>query len=93
MSIDYSKHKLGDILSIHVCNDCQYRQTNAMMLPAESGNASLWCNVCDHYNIGSTRLVQIGDWCSLRVLPLDYAENALSAGSGCWKELPIGRPR
>ena len=66
--IDYSKHKLGDILQIHVCDDCQYRQTRVIQHPSESGSKSLWCEVCGHYNIGSTRRVQIGNWLSLNIL-------------------------
>ena len=66
--IDYSKHKLGSILQIHVCDDCQYRQTGLLFAPAESGGKSLWCEVCGHYNIGSTRKVQIGNWLRLDIL-------------------------
>ena len=44
MSIDYSKHKLGDILSMHVCNDCQYRQTKSIKSPADSG-AESWLSL------------------------------------------------
>ena len=68
MSIDYSKHKLGDILSMHVCNDCQYRQTKSIKSPADSGVESWYCEVCGHYNIGSTRKVQIGNWLQLNIL-------------------------
>ena len=73
--IDYSKHKLGSILQIHVCDDCQYRQTGAALRPAESGGKSLWCEVCGHYNIGSTRKVQIGNWLRLNILEDQNAKN------------------
>ena len=68
MSIDYSKHKLGDILSMHVCNDCQYRQTKSIKSPADSGVESWYCEVCGHFNIGSKCRVQIGNWLSLNVV-------------------------
>lgn len=74
MAIDYSKIRKGDIFAIHVCNDCQYKQTGQMIRPPESGKHSLHCGVCDHYNIGSTRKVIVGDWLSLRVCDGEDAE-------------------
>ena len=67
MAIDYAKIEKGQVLSIHVCNDCQYRQTGSMITPSESGKHSLYCEVCGHFNIGSTRMVIVGDWFSLRI--------------------------
>ena len=74
MAINYSKIRKGTVIAIHVCDDCQYKQTGSMTRPAESGKHSLYCGVCDHYNIGSTRKVIVGDWFSLRVCDGEDAE-------------------
>ena len=74
MAINYSKIRKGTVIAIHVCDDCQYKQTGSMIRPAESGKHSLYCGVCDHYNFGSTRKVIVGDWFSLRVCDGEDAE-------------------
>lgn len=71
MAIDYGKITKGMVLKIHVCDDCQHKQTGSMIRPPESGKQSLYCGVCEHYNIGSTRKVIVGDWYYLRVCDVE----------------------
>jgi hypothetical protein len=65
----------GEILTIHVCNDCCHRQGVKPKRPADSGRKSLYCEICQHSNIGSTMRVQVGDWLHLRILTKHVTTN------------------
>lgn len=68
--IDYSKHKKGDTISAHCCNDCIINQGLIPKYPADSGVKSVYCVKCGHSNIGSTCLLTIGDWLRLQIKQL-----------------------
>jgi sulfur relay (sulfurtransferase) complex TusBCD TusD component (DsrE family) len=63
-------YKHGDKVTIHICNDCARRRGLKPKKPADSGVKSLYCGICEHYNIGSTAECVIGDW--LRIIPIKY---------------------
>lgn len=70
MAIDFSKHKKGDTINIHCCDDCVRRQGLTPKRPSDSGASSWMCGVCGHLNIGSSMDCVIGDWLSLNIMPI-----------------------
>jgi hypothetical protein len=69
MAIDFSKHKVGSVVRVHVCDGCYRSQIgNQPKDHSESGTESWPCDVCGQYNIGIMADCVIGDWLSLRVI-------------------------
>ena len=66
MSVDFSKHTVGDVVRVHCCNDCAYKAGVIPKYPADSGNKSWMCDVCGHFGIGSATDCTIGDWLILK---------------------------
>lgn len=66
----------GDHCSLHVCNDCQYRQHRMMMRPATSGKEGFFCHACGHLGIGSRLDCVIGDWLKVEILASNYTKGA-----------------
>ena len=46
----------------HVCNECMCRCGKRPKVPAESGDKSLLCRICEHHGIGSQVECVVGDW-------------------------------
>jgi hypothetical protein len=56
-----------------ICNDCQYREHGTYKKPADSGNGSLFCFKCTHYNIGSYLEYELFGWNSVKTtMPKEY---------------------
>ena len=66
MSVDFSKHTVGDVVRVHCCDDCAYKAGVVPKSPADSGNKSWMCAVCGHVGIGSATDCTIGDWLRLQ---------------------------
>lgn len=66
--VDFSKHKHGDVVVVHCCDECARKAGVNPKRPADSGKASWLCDVCGHYGIGSLTDCEIGDWLGLRPL-------------------------
>jgi hypothetical protein len=61
--------KVGDILEhVFICNDCCYRQGFEFKKPSDSGNKSLFCKKCEHFNLGSYYKCLVVDWLRLKVI-------------------------
>lgn len=92
--IDFSKHKHGDVVVVHCCDECARKAGVNPRRPADSGKASWLCDVCGHHGIGSLTSCEIGDWLRLRPLqpnakvqrPDDSGEAVVgrSAGAPGW---------
>ena len=69
--VDFSKHTVGDTVTVHVCDDCQHGTGfRPPKHPADSRGATWPCSRCGHSGIGSTMECVIGNWLELR--PLRY---------------------
>ncbi len=66
--VDFSKHKHGDVVVVHCCDECARKAGVNPKRPADSGKASWLCDVCGHRGIGSLTDCEIGDWLRLRPL-------------------------
>ena len=66
--VDFSKHKHGDVVVVHCCDECARKAGVNPKRPADSGKASWLCDVCGHHGIGSLTDCEIGDWLRLRPL-------------------------
>ena len=66
--VDFSKHKHGDVVVVHCCDECARKAGVKPKRPADSGKASWLCDVCGHHGIGSLTDCEIGDWLRLRPL-------------------------
>lgn len=66
--VDFSKHKHGDVVVVHCCDECARKAGVNPKRPADSGKASWLCDVCGHHGIGSLTGCEIGDWLRLRPL-------------------------
>jgi len=66
--VDFSKHKHGDVVVVHCCDECARKAGVNPKRPADSGKASWFCDVCGHHGIGSLMDCEIGDWLRLRPL-------------------------
>ncbi len=66
--VDFSKHKHGDVVVVHCCDECARKAGVNPKRPADSGKASWLCDVCGHHGIGSLMDCEIGDWLRLRPL-------------------------
>jgi hypothetical protein len=71
MAIDFSKYTIGDTIYVHCCDDCVRRQWIRPKRPADSGSSSWYCEVCHHFNIGSSMHCIIGDWLSLKIIDIN----------------------
>ena len=74
--VDFSKHKHGDVVVVHCCDECARKAGVKPKRPADSGKASWLCDVCGHHGIGSLTDCEIGDW--LRLRPLQPNANSAS---------------
>jgi ribosomal protein L37AE/L43A len=59
--VDFSKHKHGDVVVVHCCDECARKAGVKPKRPADSGKASWLCDVCGHHRIGSLTDCEIGD--------------------------------
>ena len=75
MAVDFCKHKKGDVVRVHCCDDCARGSGVQPKSPPDSGVESWLCAVCGHFGIGSATDCTIGDW--LRLQP-----NAEVSGAG-----------
>ena len=66
MAVDFYKHKKGDIVRAHCCNECARSAGVPPKYPPDSGKESWLCEVCGHHGIGSAIDCVIGDWLILR---------------------------
>jgi len=66
--IDFNKYKVGDIVSVFVCDDCANSNMIKPKFPPDSGNESWLCRICEHFGIGSTSKCEITNWLSLKPL-------------------------
>ena len=66
--VDFSKHKHGDVVVVHCCDECARKAGVNTKRPADSGKASWLCDVCGHHGIGSLTDCEIGDWLQLQPL-------------------------
>jgi len=66
--VDFSKHKHGDVVVVHCCDECARNAGVNPKRPADSGKASWLCDVCGHHGIGSLTDCEIGAWLRLRPL-------------------------
>lgn len=66
--VDFSKHKHGDVVVVHCCDECARKAGVNPKRPADSGKASWLCDICGHHGIGSLTDCEIGDWLRLRPL-------------------------
>lgn len=73
--IDFSKHKKGDIVHGHCCDNCIPRQGIIPKYPPDSDSKSWYCEICQHFAIGSTMAFLIGDWLLLRIQSTDICTN------------------
>ncbi len=74
--VDFSKHKHGDVVVVHCCDECARKAGVNPKRPADSGKASWLCDVCGHHGIGSLTDCEIGDWLRLRPLqPNAYSKH------------------
>lgn len=64
--VDFTKHKKGDVVTVHCCDSCARAAGLTPKTPADSGKASWFCEVCGHHGIGSLTDCEIGDWLRLR---------------------------
>ena len=78
--VDFSKHKHGDVVVVHCCDECARKAGVNPKRPADSGKASWLCDVCGHHGIGSLTDCEIGDW--LRLRPLQPNTGAKGPRSG-----------
>ena len=76
--VDFSKHKHGDVVVVHCCDECARKAGVNPKRPADSGKASWLCDVCGHHGIGSLTDCEIGDW--LRLRPLQPNGEVKAAG-------------
>jgi ribosomal protein L37AE/L43A len=58
--VDFSKHKHGDVVVVHCCDECARKAGVNSKRPADSGKASWLCDVCGHHGIGSLTDCEIG---------------------------------
>lgn len=70
MVVDFYKHKKGDIVRVHCCNECARAAGVQPKYPPDSGCESWLCEVCKHRGIGSVTDCVIGDWLTLRPTPV-----------------------
>ena len=92
--VDYSKHRHGDVVAVHCCDECARKAGVNPRRPADSGNASWLCDVCGHHGIGSLTDCEIVDWLRLRLRPLQpNAQSELPAESGRLERLVNNRRR
>lgn len=86
MPIDFSKHKKGDVVRVHCCDDCARTSGAQPKFPPDSKGASWMCEVCGHFGIGSATDCKIGDWLSLQPnAKVSGAEGVRwTAGFGGW---------
>jgi len=73
--VDFSKHKHGDVVVVHCCDECARNAGVNPKRPADSGKASWLCDVCGHHGIGSLTDCEIGAWLRLRPLQPNTAVN------------------
>jgi hypothetical protein len=67
--IDFSKNKVGDIMTTtFVCDDCARKRGCKPKSPPDSGTESFLCDVCGHHGIGSTMPCKIDPWLILHPL-------------------------
>ena len=66
MAVDFCKHKKGDIVRVHCCDDCARRADVRPKSPPDSGVESWLCEVCGHFGIGSATDCTVGDWLRLQ---------------------------
>ena len=59
LKIDFSKHKIGDVIDVFCCNDCCISRGKQPKSQPDSGNKSWYCELCNHYNIGSYMRAEI----------------------------------
>lgn len=78
--VDFSKHKHGDVVVVHCCDECARKAGVKPKRPADSGKASWLCDVCGHHGIGSLTDCEIGDWLRLRPLQPNRPSNRRFAG-------------
>ena len=71
--VDFSKHKHGDVVVVHCCDECARKAGVKPKRPADSGKASWLCDVCGHHGIGSLTDCEIGDWLRLRPLQPNFS--------------------
>ena len=79
MAVDFCKHKKGDVVRVHCCDDCARRSGVQPKSPQDSGVESWLCEVCGHFGIGSATDCTIGDW--LRLQPNARHKPTREAGS------------
>lgn len=66
MIIDYGKLSVGDLVAGFCCDGCCRKFRLTPKTPADSGTKSWYCDVCNHYNIGSKMVLKVGRWLVLR---------------------------
>lgn len=66
MAVDFHKHKKGDVVRVHCCDNCARIAGIQPRYPPDSGSKSWLCEVCGHYGIGSATDCTIGDWLILK---------------------------
>ena len=66
--IDFSRYTIGDVVTVHCCDDCSRAADVVPKTPADSGVASWLCEVCGHFGIGSLTDCKIENWLRLRPL-------------------------
>jgi len=66
MSVDFSKHTVGDVVRVHCCDNCARKHHMKPKSPADSGIESWLCEICGHFGIGSAVDCTICNWLRLR---------------------------
>lgn len=61
-------HNVVETVNVFVCNDCHYRAGKIPKFPADSGNKSLFCEKCGHFNIGSYTECIVREWLTLEIV-------------------------
>lgn len=66
MSVDFSRHTVGDTVQVHCCDECARAHGVEPRTPPDSGVESWPCEVCGHYGIGSLMTCKIDEWLRLQ---------------------------
>ncbi len=69
IGVDFSKHKVGDVVEVQCCDDCMHRAGLAHKIPADGGAESWLCDVCGHFGIGSKINATVCNWLRLKPSP------------------------
>lgn len=70
------KLEVGEKGKFFICDDCAYRAKIQPKYPADSGSSSWLCDKCNHFNIGSYMVCEMGEWLVLQ--PIKYTEGGSS---------------